>query len=152
MLLRSSAPSLRWSAGSTPEWPQALARDRVSSRCWSSSGWPFAAFSATADNPTSNWNTGTVVLTDDDSNTAMFSATGLKPGSTAAKCIEVTYSGSVATAVRLYATGSTATEDLGSYVDLVVEHVRRQCAKGLRHRHGSHHLCSQLTQLFADPR
>lgn len=31
-------------------------------------------------NPTSNWTSGTVNLTDDDANSALFSATNLKPG------------------------------------------------------------------------
>jgi hypothetical protein len=50
----------------------------------------YSAFSATADNPTSNWAAGTVALADDDSSTALFSATNLKPGSTGTKCIVVT--------------------------------------------------------------
>lgn len=83
---------------------------------WQSS---YAAFSSTTDNPTSNWTTGTVALSDDDSGSALFTATGLKPGSTGAKCILVTSTGTLASAVKLYATGLSGT--LGSDIDLVVE-------------------------------
>jgi len=81
----------------------------------------YAAFSATTSSPTNNWSTGTVVLADDDSNTAMFTATALKPGSTASKCIAVTSSGSLASTVKLYGTGKTATNSLDTHLDLVVE-------------------------------
>src|SRR3712207_7319239 len=46
-------------------------------------------------------------LSDDDSGSAMFTATGLKPGSTGTKCIQVTYGGSLAAAVKLYVSSST---------------------------------------------
>ena len=81
----------------------------------------FSAFSATTTNPTNNWATGTVVLADDDSNTAMFTATGLTPGSTGSKCIVVTSSGTLAATVKLYGTGKTATNSLDTYVDLTVQ-------------------------------
>lgn len=83
---------------------------------WQSS---YAAFSSTTNNPTSNWTTGTVALSDDDSGSALFTATGLKPGSTSEKCILVTSTGTLASAVKLYATGLTGT--LGTDIDLVVE-------------------------------
>jgi len=83
---------------------------------WQSS---YAAFSATTSNPTSNWTTGTVALSDDDSSTALFTATSLKPGSTGAKCILVTSTGSLASTVKLYATGLTGT--LAPDIDLEVE-------------------------------
>src|SRR4051794_4529260 len=57
---------------------------------WQSS---YSAFSATTSNPTNNWTAGTVALADDDSNTALFTATNLKPGSTGTKCIAVTSTG-----------------------------------------------------------
>ena len=49
----------------------------------------YSAYSTTTVNPTSNWATGTVALTDDDANTAAFTASNLKPGSTGARCIVV---------------------------------------------------------------
>jgi hypothetical protein len=78
-----------------------------------------AAFSATTSNTGNTWTAGTVSLTDDDSNTAMFTATGLKPNATAAKCITVTYTGNLASSVKLYATSYTGT--LGTYLNLTVE-------------------------------
>jgi hypothetical protein len=83
---------------------------------WQSS---YAAFSATTDNPTSNWTTGTVAISDDDGGTALFTATGLKPGSTGQKCILVTSTGNLASTVKLYGTGLSGT--LGSDIDLDVE-------------------------------
>jgi hypothetical protein len=85
---------------------------------WQSS---YSAFSATTSNPTNNWTAGTVVLADDDSNTAMFTATGLKPGSTGAKCIVVTSSGTLASTVKLYGTSPATTLALSTYINLVVE-------------------------------
>ena len=55
----------------------------------------YSAFADTTTNPTSNWASGTVKLADDDSNTAMFNATNLKPGSTGNKCIQVTSTASL---------------------------------------------------------
>jgi len=81
----------------------------------------YSAFSATTTNPTNNWSTGSVVLSDDDTNQAMFNASALAPGSTASKCIVVTYSGSLTSSVKLYGTGKTATNSLDTYLDLVVE-------------------------------
>ncbi|MCJ1715806.1 CalY family protein [Microbacterium sp. M1A1_1b] len=80
----------------------------------------YSAFSATTANPTSNWSTGTVSLTDDDANTALFTATNLKPGSTGTNCITVTSNGSLASAVKLYGTAPSTTNALSSYVTLTV--------------------------------
>lgn len=77
-----------------------------------------AAFNDTTDNGTNNWSAGTVVISDDDSGAAMFNATALKPGDTASRCIEVTYTGSLAASVKLYASASGT---LGSYLDLTVQ-------------------------------
>jgi hypothetical protein len=80
----------------------------------------YSAFTATTSNPTSNWSAGTVVLTDDDSNTAMFTATGLKPGSTGTKCIAVTSSGSLPSDVNLYGTSPATTNALSTYIHLTI--------------------------------
>lgn len=84
---------------------------------WQSS---YSAFSATTANPTNNWSAGTVLLADDDSNTAMFTASNLKPGSTATKCIAVTSTGSLASTVKLYGTTPTTTNSLSSSLNLTV--------------------------------
>ena len=80
----------------------------------------YSAFSASTANPTNNWSAGTVALSDDDSNTAMFTASNLKPGSTGTKCIAVTSSGSLASAVKLYGTGAASTNALSSSINLTV--------------------------------
>ncbi len=80
----------------------------------------YSAFSATTSNPTNNWSAGTVALSDDDSNVAMFTATNLKPGSTGQKCIAVTSTGSLASAVKLYGTSYTTTNSLAASLNLTV--------------------------------
>jgi len=81
----------------------------------------YSAFSATTTNPTSNWTAGTVALTDDDADTALFTATNLKPGSTGQNCITVTSTGSLASTVKLYATNPTTTNNLASNIALTIE-------------------------------
>lgn len=81
----------------------------------------YAAFTASTSNPTNNWTTGTVVLSDDDSNTAMFTASALKPGSTGEKCILVTSTGTVPSAVKLYGTSPATTNGLNTHIDLIVQ-------------------------------
>lgn len=80
----------------------------------------YAAFSASTSSPTSNWATGTVALSDDDSSTALFTASNLAPGATGTRCIAVTSTGSLASIVRLYGTGATTTNALSTYVNLTV--------------------------------
>ena len=65
------------------------------------------------------WAAGAVTLGDDDNGTALFTATGLLPGSTGSNCIRVTYAGTVTSTVRLFATSVTGS--LAGDVDLVVE-------------------------------
>jgi len=80
-----------------------------------------AAFSATTSSGVNNWQTGGVSLTDDDGTSGvMFTATGLKPGSTGERCITVTASGSLPAAIRLYGSGLAQTNSLATYIDLVV--------------------------------
>jgi hypothetical protein len=80
----------------------------------------YSAYSATTVNPTNNWATGTVALADDDTNTAAFTASNLKPGSTGTKCIAVTSSGSLASNVKLYATNPATTKNLAANIDLTI--------------------------------
>ncbi|ROR89259.1 TasA family protein [Nocardioides aurantiacus] len=81
----------------------------------------YAAFSDTTTSPTNNWSTGTVKLADNDADTALFTAGNLKPGSTAARCITVTSSGTLASTVKLYGTGFTQTKALGDVINLQVQ-------------------------------
>jgi hypothetical protein len=81
----------------------------------------YSAFSDTTQNPTSNWAAGSVSLSDDDSNTALFAASNLKPGQTGQKCIAVTSTGSLPAAVKLYGTSYAQTKSLGTNLTLTVE-------------------------------
>ncbi|WP_420366458.1 hypothetical protein AAEP80_06765 [Curtobacterium sp. L3-7] len=81
----------------------------------------YSAFSATTVNPTSNWTAGSVALTDDDNNTALFTATGLKPGSTGSNCITVTSTGSLASTVKLYGTNAATTNALASNITISID-------------------------------
>jgi hypothetical protein len=85
---------------------------------WQSS---YSAFSATTASPTNNWSAGTVALSDDDSDTAMFTASNLKPGATGTKCIAVTSTGSLASTVKLYGTNYATTNNLASNINLKIE-------------------------------
>lgn len=80
-----------------------------------------AAFSDTTTNTTSSF--ATVDLVDDDSGSAMFSITNMVPGQTAAKCIVVTYNGTLGdpAAVKLFCGGDTDTGTLGSHLNITVE-------------------------------
>jgi len=78
-----------------------------------------AAFTKTTDNGANNWNAGSVTITDDDSSAVMFNVSNLKPTSTGSKCIAVTYSGNLASSIKLYATPVTGT--LAAYLDIVIE-------------------------------
>lgn len=85
-----------------------------------------AAFSDTTDNPGNSVTAGSVTLTDDDGTVAMYNnLTDVVPGTIdgGPKCINVSYSGSLAAAVRLYGTVST-TGTAGSvapYVNVNIE-------------------------------
>jgi hypothetical protein len=78
-----------------------------------------AAFSDTTDNTGNSFASGSVVLTDDDTGTAMFTVTAMTPGTPAVECITVTYSGSLTPAdIRMYGTSSGA---LAPYLDTTIE-------------------------------
>jgi hypothetical protein len=79
-----------------------------------------AAFSSTTANGSNSWSSGTVVLANDSSGSAMFTVTGMKPGSSNVKCITVTYSGSLVPAtVNLY--GTVAGTGLATYLTTTIE-------------------------------
>jgi hypothetical protein len=78
-----------------------------------------SAFTATTVNPDNEISTGTVEISDNDSNAAMYSLPNAKPGPPAAeRCIRVTYTGTLDADVKLYTASSFG--DLGPYVDLEV--------------------------------
>lgn len=70
-----------------------------------------AAFTASTDNSGNTWQTGSVVLTDNDGAVALFSGaldSGLKPGSARSGCIRVDYAGSLPADIKLYVTTPTS--------------------------------------------
>ena len=79
-----------------------------------------AAFSDTTANTANGFNTGTVVLTDDDGGaTALFTATALSPGTPVEACIEVTYSGTLTPAdIKIYGTSAGT---LAPYLNTTIE-------------------------------
>lgn len=78
-----------------------------------------AAFSSSTSSNGSSAAAGTVVVGDDDADGVMFNLTNMKPGDTASRCVNVTYSGSLPADVKLY--GSIGGTGLATYLDTVVE-------------------------------
>jgi hypothetical protein len=77
----------------------------------------YSAFSSTTTNTGDAFSSGTVAISDNDSNGAMLSLSNAKPGDSSTGCIKVTYTGSLAAAVHLY---GTVTGSLGQYLTLTV--------------------------------
>lgn len=84
---------------------------------WQSS---YAAFTSTTSNGVNNWASGSVVLSDNDANIAMFNVTNAKPGQSGSRCIEVTSSGTLASTVKLYGSGNVTTNGLSTHLNLTV--------------------------------
>jgi hypothetical protein len=78
----------------------------------------FSAFSSTTSNSGNDFDTGTVYISDNDAGSAMYSVTNQKPGNQVQKCIKVTYTGSLDSTVKLYASSVAA---VGQYVNLLIE-------------------------------
>ena len=78
-----------------------------------------SAFSSTAANTDNSFAAGTVVLADNDSGAVLYSVSNQKPGVHTAKCIELTYSGSLDADVKLY-TPSTVNPS-SQYINLTIE-------------------------------
>jgi len=78
-----------------------------------------AAFSSSSANAGNSYAAGTVRLTDDDAAAAMWGVTGLLPSATVVRCIRVTYSGTLAAIVRIYAT--SVADPLDQYLTLAIE-------------------------------
>jgi predicted ribosomally synthesized peptide with SipW-like signal peptide len=79
----------------------------------------YSAFSATTVNPGDSFAAGTVVLSDNDANAAMYTITNAKPNDVVTRCIRVTYTGSLPALVRLYTT--TPISPFGQYVTLSID-------------------------------
>jgi predicted ribosomally synthesized peptide with SipW-like signal peptide len=79
----------------------------------------FSAFSSTTSNSGNSFAAGTVLLSDNDAGSALYSVTNAKPNDSSATCIKVTYTGTLPADVRLYTTSTVNT--LASYVNLTIE-------------------------------
>jgi hypothetical protein len=90
-----------------------------------------AAFTATTQTGTNNWAAGSVALTNSSSGSALFTVTGIKPGAALAssqyQCVDVVYTGSLASSVKLYLanfsnpTPGQNSHNLGSYLRVKIE-------------------------------
>jgi hypothetical protein len=78
----------------------------------------FGAFTATTTNAGNEFSTGSVVLADNDSGSALFNASNVKPGDAFTKCIKVSYSGSLDADVGFYTPDTLGA--LAQYVNLTV--------------------------------
>src|SRR3954447_8298844 len=80
----------------------------------------FSAFSSTTANSGNSFAAGTVLVSDNDAGSAMWSVSNQAPNSpSVVKCIKVTYTGSLPADVHLYTGSTTATLD--TYVNLTIE-------------------------------
>jgi hypothetical protein len=79
-----------------------------------------AAFTATTSNGANSFATGNVVISSSPG-TALFSVTGLTPGATGSACIRVSYTGTLASAIRIYGTSPSTTNSLSSYINIQIE-------------------------------
>ncbi len=80
----------------------------------------YSAFSATTSNQANNWQIGSVALSNSAPNGAAFNAANLKPGSTGTTCVAVTSTGTLPSAVKLYATNASQSQGIGDWVNLQV--------------------------------
>jgi predicted ribosomally synthesized peptide with SipW-like signal peptide len=78
----------------------------------------FSAFSSSTENPGNKIDTGTVALGDNDSGSALYDVSGAKAGTSVDRCITVTYSGNLASDVKLYVPDAVGA--LAQYVDMTV--------------------------------
>ena len=62
----------------------------------------FSAFSSQTDNPGNQISAGTVEIEDNDSNGALYNVADAKPSDPKENCIEVKYTGSLPSSVKMY--------------------------------------------------
>ena len=81
----------------------------------------YAAFSSTTSNPGNSFAAGSVTLTGNNTASAFYNVTGAKPGdSSTAKCMKVTYTGSLPSTVKLYRSAFTGGTGLDQYVNVTI--------------------------------
>lgn len=85
---------------------------------WHSS---YAAFTADTSTATNSLGSGSVTLTNDHTSSAVFSASAnLAPGANDTQCVAVTYSGTLPSEIRMYASGNV-TSNLAQYLTFTVD-------------------------------
>ena len=77
----------------------------------------YSAFTATSTNTGNAFASGSVAISDNDSNGSMLALSNAKPGDSSTGCIKATYTGTLAASVRLY---GTITGTLAQYLTLTV--------------------------------
>ena len=80
----------------------------------------YAAFTDTTANGSNSFAGGTVTLTSNSAATPVYALASRSPGDTGQRCVRVTYSGSLASTVRLYRSAFSGGTGLDAYVDLTV--------------------------------
>ncbi|MEU2347635.1 hypothetical protein [Modestobacter sp. NPDC049651] len=85
---------------------------------WHSAYAGFSDASAARNLPTVT--TGTITLTDDDAGGSLFTVTGIKPGASGSRCIQVTATGSAPVDVRPYVSNVTTTNGLATYLSVTL--------------------------------
>jgi hypothetical protein len=80
----------------------------------------FSAFSHSTSNPGNNFDIGTVNITDNDANSALYEIEDAGPGTSEVSCIEVTYGGSIDSDVKLYVEDDIG-DVAGDLIELTVE-------------------------------
>jgi predicted ribosomally synthesized peptide with SipW-like signal peptide len=81
----------------------------------------FSAFSSQTENPGNQITAGTVDLVDNDSGTALYNLTNAKPSDPQERCIEVSYTGSLPSEVKMYRVPGAALGALAANVTVLVQ-------------------------------
>jgi hypothetical protein len=78
----------------------------------------YGVFTATTQNAGNEISSGTVEFSDNDSGSALYSVTGVRPAESITRCIKTIYTGSLPALVRLYSPNSPG--PLAQYIDLTI--------------------------------
>jgi hypothetical protein len=78
----------------------------------------YGAFTATTQSAGNEITSGTVEFTDNDSGSALYNATGMRPGESLSRCIKTTYAGSLPALVHLYSPSTAG--PLAQYIELTI--------------------------------
>ena len=82
----------------------------------------YAAFSGATTNSGKKWTAGSVNLTNDSGGTPMFQLTNLSPGDTGSRCIAITSTATIPTAIKMYtSTANPPANDISPYINISIE-------------------------------